>query len=290
MSDGISVRVGATTANLGGGFDSLGMALGLYLDVRAERAEKWEIVSDGKPDDFDGNLICRAMRRVFDRTAAVPPPHRLISNSEIPRASGLGSSAACIVAGVTLGNALIGNKLSEREVIDLCVELDGHPDNVLPAILGGVTAGYIDDGGNVDYLRAEVPYGLFCAVATPDFPLPTEKARKVLPDMYSRADCVYSLSRASVVFGAIALGRFDMLRAAGDRLHQPYRIPLIKGYDDVTHALRTAGALGVCLSGAGPSVIGFFTDGESHISLPSGWTLRMLTPENTGASLRLLTA
>ena len=119
-------------------------------------------------------------------------------------------------------------------------------------------------------------------MATPDFGLSTKKARAVLPDKYSREDCVYSLQRAAVTFGAFALGQVDMLKAVGDKLHQPYRAPLIKGYDEVRNAFMTAGAIESCLSGAGPSVIAFFkTEKDArNAALPNGWTLRLLKADN----------
>lgn len=279
----ITVRAPATTANIGGGFDCLGMALGLFMTVTTELSDR--LIVDGVEGDSN-NLVYRAMNAVFELCGKKGPVEITI-NSNIPRTSGMGSSAACIVAGAIAADRLTGAKLPLATLIDICARLDGHPDNILPALVGGVTAGYVTDDGKIGYIRADAPQGLVIAVATPDFPLSTAKARAVLPDKYTRADCVYSLSRAVVTFGALAQGRIDMLGAVGDKLHQPYRIPLIKGFDGVTSAFNVSGAIGSCISGAGPSVIGFFDDEKKarQIKLDEHWTLRILKPCNAGAQI-----
>ncbi len=282
MSDAVTVSAPASTANIGGGFDCLGMALGLRLKVTMRLSDT--LVINGKTGETcKDNLVYRAALKVFETAGVAHKNSELSISSDIPRASGLGSSAACIVAGATAANILCGEKLSEAELIELCAALDGHPDNILPALKGGVTAGYYRDDGRIGYIRADAPSGLYIAAATPDFPLSTEKARKVLPDKYSRADCVYSLSRAVVAFGALALGNLDALCAVGDKLHQPYRIPLITGYGEVSAAMKNSGAIGSCISGAGPTVIGFFKTDTPSVSLPDGWTLRILRPDNVGS-------
>lgn len=278
----VKVRVPATSANIGGGFDCMGLALGLYHTVWAELCDALTIQSNANAPLDASNLIYKAMNEVFIRCGKANTPVRLVSNSDIPQASGLGSSASCIVAGVMCANALLGNPLNKSEVIDLCAVLDGHPDNILPAIVGGAAAGYMD-GVHVEYIRADVK-GVTIAVATPDFPLKTSEARKVLPDSYSRADCVYSMSRALVTFGALIKGECDMLRGVGDRLHQPYRIPLIKGYEKVEEGFKAAGALSCCVSGAGPSVLAFFKTPPKSVKLPEGWTVKILCADNIGAT------
>ncbi len=271
----VTFKAPATSANLGGGFDCLGLALKIYHTVSAKPSE---FATVNGSSDVEHNLIYKAVNAVFARAGIENAAAQVISNSDIPRASGLGSSAACIVAGATAANALLSSPLSEHEITDICSKLDGHPDNVLPALYGGITAGVITDEGNIEFIRADVSSKIRIAVATPDFALKTEKARKALPDSYSRADCVYSLSRAVLAFGAISQGDVDKIKFMGDRLHEPYRIPLINGFDEVKSAFIRSGAVNVCVSGAGPSVIAFYSS-DSKITpiLPSGWTLR--TPE-----------
>ena len=269
----VTVKASATSANLGGGFDCLGLALKLYNGVTVEKSDRLVIESDVPAPTDASNLIYKSMNEVF-RIAGVPDmPVKLTCRSDIPQASGLGSSAACIVCGVTAANALVGDILSDKQTLELCVKLDGHPDNVLPALVGGVTAGVVTDGG-VEYVRT-VPHGIVCVAATPDFPLETKTARAVLPNAYSRADCVYSLSRAALVFGAFAPGKPHALKVMGDRLHEPYRIPLVKDFYKVSDALKDAGALATCLSGAGPTVLAFFKS-RANVSLPEHWTARTL--------------
>lgn len=278
----VTVRVPATSANLGGGFDCMGLALPLYNTVCAEGSDRLIIASDvGAPADAS-NLIYRAMNAVFEKCGHKDASVKITTTSSIPQASGLGSSAACIVGGVCAANALLGEPLEKDELINLATALDGHPDNVLPAIVGGIAAGYIRDDGSVGHIRLDAPDGLTAAVATPDFALKTADARAALPETYSRADCVYSLSRAVVTLGAFATGNISALEAIGDRLHQPYRIPLIKGYSDVENAFKRAGAVAVCVSGAGPSVLALFDGAPKKISLPDGWTNRVLPIANDG--------
>lgn len=283
--DKITVRVAATSANIGGGFDCMGMALDLYHTLTVEPSDKLVIDCDNKADNTADNLIFRSMNAVFEKVGKKDMPVKLTSRSEIPQASGLGSSAACIVGGAVAANALLGNPLDESGIIDLCAALDGHPDNVVPALKGGVTAGFIAENGKVEFIKCVSPDELTLAVATPDFALHTEKARAALPNSYSRADCVYSLSRAVVTFAALVSGNTKMLRAVGDKLHQPYRIPLIKGYDDVAASFTAAGAISHCISGAGPSVVAFF-DKLPKVELPKGWTLRILHIDNNPVFIR----
>lgn len=270
--NGVKVKVSATSANLGGGFDCLGMAFELYHTVTVKPSRQFELVCNADAPHDKTNLIYKAMNEVFALAGCKDRNVSVLSESDIPQASGLGSSAACIVSGVLAANALCGNVLTDRQALDLCTKLDGHPDNVLPALVGGVTAGVVTDGG-VEYVRC-VPRGVYCALVTPDFPLETKKTRAVLPDGYSRADCVYSLSRAALTFGAFATGNVSALKAVGDKLHEPYRIPLITGFDKVKAALIKAGALSVCVSGAGPTVLAFFDKAPSGIQAPAGWTVR----------------
>lgn len=284
LKNSVTVRVPATSANLGGGFDCMGLALSLYHTVTAEPSDRLIVKSDKDVPKDGTNLIYVAMNEVFKRCGKAGMPVRIDSQSDIPQASGLGSSASCIVAGVLCANALLGEPLDRADVINVCAALDGHPDNVLPAITGGVAAGAMD-GGRVEYVRADVK-GVRFAVATPDFPLKTSDARRALPDGYSRADCVYSMSRALIAFAALANGESKKLCAVGDKLHQPYRIPLIKSYAEVEKAFKAAGAISCCISGAGPSVLAFFENEPNAAKLPKGWTLRILDADNVGAIVK----
>ncbi|MDR2201612.1 MAG: homoserine kinase [Clostridiales bacterium] len=270
------IRVSATSANIGAGLDCMGFALNLYNEVTV--GARGEGPDAGLRDRK--NLVYSSAKRVFD-ICGRPVNIYLKQSGDIPSASGLGSSASCVVLGVAAANEVLGKPLGVPDMINLCAELDGHPDNVVPAIAGGVTACAVTDGGRVEYLRCDGIDGLSVYAATPDFPLQTARARKALPEFYSRADAVYSLQRAVTTFAAFALRDADKLRLIDDRLHQPYRRPLIRDYDAVVGAFDSRGALASFLSGAGPTIIGLFTDGCDP-PLPEGWTLRKLRIENEG--------
>ena len=279
-----NIRVSATSANIGAGFDCMGLALDLYNEITVgECDEKLIIETDRNLPADETNLVYVSMKRVFELCGRTPNVYIKQTNF-IPVASGLGSSAACVVAGVVAANELLGKPLGEHEIVDLCTALDGHPDNVVPAIKGGVTAGVIMNG-HVEYIKCNAPENLMLFAATPDFELHTEKSRSVLPDAYSRADVVYSLSRAIVTFAALVNSDADMLKVIDDKLHQPYRKPLIKGYDDVAAAFEKAGAISHFLSGAGPTIMGLFKF-DADVVLPRGWTLRKLFIEQNGVSVK----
>lgn len=280
------IRVSATSANIGAGFDCMGLALNLYNEITVgECDEKLIIKTDKNLPKDETNLVYVSMKKVFDLCGRTPNVY-IEQINNIPVASGLGSSAACVVAGVVGANELLGKPLGEHEIVDLCTALDGHPDNVVPAIKGGVTAGVIMDG-HVEYIKCRAPENLNLFAATPNFELHTEKSRSVLPESYSRADVVYSLSRAIVTFAALVNSDADMLKVIDDKLHQPYRKPLIKGYDEVAAAFGDAGAISHFLSGAGPTIIGLFKS-DAAVKLPAGWTLRKLGIERDGVKVSVI--
>lgn len=253
-----SVVVPASTSNLGPGFDALGLALGLYL-----RADVTAIVEDGLgrlhctftgPVPPGDNFIVtgfEAIRRAVGVTSA-PSVHATIT-CDIPPCAGLGSSAAALVAGGRLA-ALVMPDVSEALLIDVITSIEGHPDNVTAAILGGLVAGCVQPDGHVLAVASRWPDAVRLVVATPATALLTKTARAVLPAQLSRQDAIYNVQRVALLMQAIATGRTDVLREAfGDRLHQPYRASLVPGLDAVL-ALQAPGMLGAFLSGAGPSV------------------------------------
>lgn len=277
------IRVSATSANIGAGFDCMGLALNLYNEIIISPSEKKLVIETDKnlPRD-ETNMVYTSMRKVFDLCGKTQNVHiKQINN--IPVASGLGSSAACVVAGVVAANEMLDKPLNEQEIVDLCTSMDGHPDNVVPAIKGGVTAGVIMDG-HVEYIKCNAPESLVLYAATPDFELKTSFSRSVLPLSYSREDVVYSLSRAIVTFAALVNGDIEMLKIIDDKLHQPYRKPLIKGYSDICEIFESHGAISHFLSGAGPTIIGLFRK-ETKISLPQNWTCRKLNIVNSGVQV-----
>jgi homoserine kinase len=259
-----AVRVPATSANLGPGFDALGLALGIYNTVRVAPAPALEIVVAGEgagalPRD-PRNLLWRAACAALERAGVAPPAVRLACDHQIPLARGLGSSSAAIVAGLLVGNRLAGDRLRSDELLALAVALEGHPDNVTPALLGGVRVCVQGERG---VYQAAVPLArpLHAALFVPDRPLPTAEARRVLPDRVSLGDAVYNLGRAALLVAALASGEYHLLaEATRDRLHQPARARLLPALPTLLEAALAAGALGACLSGAGPTVLALVED------------------------------
>lgn len=272
----VRVRVPATSANLGPGFDCLGMALDLHNTVEMETtAGGVRVTAEGEgAEALAGaaeNLVLTAARRLFAAAGRAPAGLRLHLTNTVPLARGLGSSATAIVGGLAAANALLGNPLDILDVLDLAVELEGHPDNVTPALLGGVTASCLTEGAGAGpggrrsvFARFDPPEGLALAVIVPERPLPTAEARAVLPRQVDRGDAVFNLQRACLMVAALRDGRFDLLAAAlDDRLHQPYRATLLPGLSEALgQARREPALLGACLSGSGSSVLVFLRPDE----------------------------
>lgn len=256
----IKVKVPATSANMGAGFDSLGIALGLYNYVYAEETDgglNIEILDDSS--DFlvtdERNLVYRAMSAVFDKVGYKPKGIHLQLENNIMITRGLGSSSAGIVSGLLAANKLCGGKLTKNELLNIATDIEGHPDNVAPALLGGmtVTARYKN---RVFYDKNDIPSDLKFAAFVPDYYLATKLSRSILPQKVGLNDAVYNLSRSALLVSSIMSGKYENLRAAvDDRLHQRHRKKLVPNIDTLFKKAYGAGAYGVYLSGAGPTVI-----------------------------------
>ena len=251
----VTIRVPATTANLGPGFDAFGCALSLYTDVTFEETDCGLEIT-GCPEEFTGpdNLVyvsyCAALNTMSEEVRGV----KIHIESQIPICRGLGSSAALLVAGAMGANVLRGNKLSTQGLLNITNAMEGHPDNLAPAFYGGLTASMVDNGLPVTVNFPLHPDWEFLALV-PDFTLSTPKARAVLPKEVSRADAIYNISHGAMVLKALELGDEKLLRTAmQDKLHQNYRRSLIPDYDQIEALVRTTGA-GFCLSGAGPTLL-----------------------------------
>lgn len=262
--------VPASTTNLGPGFDCLGMALQLFNRVEASAGENGiEITVEGEgkaslPRDAS-NLVYQAVARVFAALDRPAPGLRLHLVNRIPLRRGLGSSAAAVVGGLLVGNALAGDALPREEILRLAVAMEGHPDNVAPALFGGLTlAALVED--RVAVTRLPIPAGLKAVVAIPELEVETGRARAVLPAQVSRPDAIFNLSRTAFVVAALATGDLQPLGwAMEDRLHQPYRAALIPGLMETIAAARAAGAAGASLSGAGSTILALATDRFAEI-------------------------
>lgn len=265
------VRVPGSTANMGAGFDCLGLALELYLSVRATVLSKpgGRALARSRgvrgtanlPRDPDQNLIFRAMRRTAEREGFEVPRVRLAVQNQIPVAGGLGSSAAATVAGVALGFSVAGRSIPKDAVLRYAMEMEGHADNVGAALLGGMVVTFVRNDGSVVAVRTRWPKVIRIIIVTPNVMLETKKSRAVLPQSVSRSDAVHNLQRSALFVAALEERRYDLLwDAMQDRLHQAARQSLIPGLAEVLALPRTPGLLGVALSGAGPSVVALATE------------------------------
>jgi homoserine kinase len=264
-----SLRVPASSANLGPGFDALGLALPVYLECRFRLASRLVIHASGCDADripLDAsNLIWQTALTVAEHAGRPLPTIELEIRNEIPLGKGLGSSAAALTAGVVIASKLLDLGWSRARILDEAARLEGHPDNVAACAFGGIVASAIDADGHACAIRLDLPPACRLAVIIPDFDLPTSHSRAVLPATYTREEVVFNLQRTGLLVAALATGNLEVLSAAlADRLHQPFRAPLVPGLEQVL-ALRLPGLLGCVLSGAGPSVLVFFEKGHHAV-------------------------
>jgi len=254
----IRVRVPATSANLGPGFDVIGVALSIFNEVWVEGSDKKleiEIFNEGadKISKDENNLVYRSFCKVFERVNKNPKGIKLVLKNTIPLARGLGSSSAAIVGGLVAGNAYLGFPLNDEELLRMAVEIEGHPDNVAPALFGGVTI----CTQIPKLLCVKLPiFELDVVLAVPDFEIKTSDSRKILPKEVPFEDAKMNVTNVAFLITALYTKRYDLLEIGmQDRLHQPYRSKLIPGFYEVLKRARQAGALGVALSGSGPTII-----------------------------------
>lgn len=263
----VQVKIPASTANLGPGFDSIGMAFQMYTTIRMEVGEETLIRLHGNhlqglPVD-KSNLVYQVAAKLFQKAGLDAPELVIDIDTEVPLTRGLGSSAAAIVGALVAANELAGNPFTKEELYNISTEWEGHPDNVGASFFGGIIVACIS-GEKVKYVSLPVPEHLEAIAVIPHFMLKTEKARNVLPDRYSRKDVVYNASRAGVLVAALATGDFSLLaEAMKDKVHQPYRAPLVPGLEEILHHAHEYGALGAALSGAGPTILALIDNRNS---------------------------
>jgi homoserine kinase len=263
----VSVKVPATTANLGAGFDCIGAALSLYNQFTFTLAEGLSIVAQGAEADrvdlSSRNLAYQAFLQVFDRLQKPVPGIKLAIDLAVPLARGLGSSATAIVGGLLGGNGIAGFPLSPAEIMEMAIVMEGHPDNVVPALIGGCR---LAASHGEKWEICDIPWHstIVPVVAIPNFELSTAEARQVLPSTYSRADAVFNISHLALLMRGLETGNGQWIRAGlVDRIHQPYRQKLIKGYAEIEQAAVAAGAYGLVISGAGPTLLALVDQGKS---------------------------
>ncbi|MCL8024793.1 homoserine kinase [Nocardioides bruguierae] len=294
----VRVRVPATSANLGPGFDSLGLALGLHDHLEAEVLDEGlvvEVSGSGAQDvpRDESHLVVRSMRALFDLVGAQPPGLRLSCENVIPHARGLGSSSAAIVAGLVLARGLVAGGallVDDDAVLDLAARIEGHPDNVAPAFLGGFVVSGQDEDGTFYAVGAPVDPRVGAVVLVPPTPVSTEAARGLLPATVPHADAAADAGRTALLVAALGGRPEHLLRATRDYLHQDYRRPAMPESLALVDALRASGVAAV-VSGAGPTVLAF-TDGPDGgltadvlARCPEGWWVSYLPVETAGAAL-----
>jgi homoserine kinase len=263
----VIVRVPATTANLGAGFDCIGAALSLYNQFKFSPATTFMIEATGAESDRvdrgSSNLAYQAFTKLFEHLQKPVPPVKIELELGVPLARGLGSSATAIVGGLLGANALVGSPCSPAMIMQLAIEMEGHPDNVVPALIGGcrlaATRGSAWEICDINWHPGVIP-----VIAIPNFELSTAEARQVLPSSYSRADAVFNIAHLGMMLRGLETGNADWLATGlADRIHQPYRQTLIQGYAEVEQAAISAGAHGLVISGAGPTLLALSTPDRS---------------------------
>lgn len=255
---GVKVRVPATTANIGPGFDCLGCALSMYAEFTCEIIESGLEIT-GCPEAFrnEDNLFVQAFRRTEREIGVAPAAIRLHIQTDIPVSRGLGSSASLLAGGVAAANFLNGSPLSRQKLVELCNELEGHPDNVAPAVLGGMCASLVREDGRPVTVQPDVSSNVGFIALIPNFETETKAMRAVLPKQIPFADAVYNGSRLAVLLHGFEHGNLELIaEALDDRLHQPYRKHLIHEYDRAEAAALAAGCVTFCISGSGSTCLG----------------------------------
>lgn len=272
----ISVKVPATTANLGPGFDCFGMALTLYNKITIEELvypDKGLIINiiPGEHDTDSSlltiptdktNIVYKAVELLYNYVGQTPPDLKINIQTDIPIAKGLGSSSSVIVGGILAANKLLGNPADEAALLSIANELEGHPDNTTPAIVGGFCLSSLEDDGSVIYKKIEWPEDWKILACMPDYELATQISRSVLPDKVSMDEAVFNLKRSAMFIEAIHSKDSELMRyALNDKLHQPYRSRLIPGFEEIKESLSGINSvLGTVISGAGPSIIVIYED------------------------------
>lgn len=242
----IKIRVPATSANLGSAFDTMGLAL--------DRYNVFSFLEEGQSTAGE-SLVDVAYKKTFEYLKEEVKPVKIDIESSIPQSRGLGSSASCIIAGIMGANEILGKPIGKEEILDLATEIEGHPDNVAPALYGGLTISLVSEG-KVYSSNLPIKNDYRFIVFVPDFSLHTEEARRILPRTVSQKDAVFNVSRASMLTLALVKGQDELIKIGlEDRLHQPYRKELIEGFDHIMEKIYELEFLGAYLSGAGPSIM-----------------------------------
>ena len=292
----IRIRVPASSANMGAGFDTLGIALNLYSVLEVSETESGlEIITHtngGIAHNDESNLVYRAMKRVFDEVEYTPSGLYIKQESKIPMTRGLGSSSACIVGGMLGANVISGRRLSYNDILNLASDMEGHPDNVGPALYGGLCIS-ANVGKRTVVKSTKLCNNLKFAVMIPDFFVATRKSRGALPDFVAMRDAAANISSALMLYHSLVSGDFSELRyGVRDMLHQPYRKRYVDGFDDIVKKTYESGALATYLSGSGPTIMSIIDGDNTEFANSMGkffrdnshkWKCTILECDNVGS-------
>lgn len=251
----LKIKVPASTANMGPGFDVLALSFKLYNEFIFEDSKELIINTPNKRYNNKNNLVYRTLVQVLEEKGIEAPALKLTMTNEIPISRGLGSSATCILAGVIAANRYLKKKMTTEEIYLKAVAIEGHCDNISSQFFGGLTLSMREED-RIFYRKANIPSGLLCTALIPDFTLSTKKARAVLPETVSLTDATYNLSHAMLFVESLKNGQFkDLKYFLKDKLHEPYRSSLIPNFDRIIQKAYDLGAYGAFLSGAGPTIM-----------------------------------
>lgn len=289
------LKVPATSANFGPGYDTIGMALELYNEFEVEKINNGLEFIGCDDIPLEENMVYTSMNKVLSKFGHATDGIRVHAKEiNIPLSRGLGSSAASIVAGTVIANQFMNNVLSMEDIISVATEIEGHPDNVVPAALGGLTVSILENG-RITYSKVNVPDSLRFALMIPDFVLSTQEARRAIPDSFSKADCIFNISRAAMLMATMNNGEIDKLRVAtGDKVHQPYRSKLIPGIEGIFAKAKELGAKTETISGAGSTLMAviekdnteFKTEMKKYLDrLSQSWEIKILNVDTKGVRL-----
>ncbi len=267
----IRVKVPATTANMGPGYDVLGMALSQYSTFQCQEDDKISLSIKGLESeklvnqDHEANLVVRSMNHLFKYVDKYPKGYKLEIINDIPLARGMGSSASAIVGGLLVANYLVGANLDQDEILKLATQIEGHPDNVAPALMGNIVLSTKAPDDQVIYHSIKPFDDLTCVLFIPDYEVSTSMSRAVLPQSISMADAVHTSGHLSLMLAGFMTGNKDLIgQTMVDRLHEPYRKSLIKNFDDFKASALEVGAFAFSLSGSGSTIIAYCDHDSAH--------------------------
>ncbi len=292
----IEITVPATTANIGPGFDCLGMALNLYANIMFEEIEKGLIIKGCQPEyQNKDNLIYQSMLETFEKIGYKHRGMKIIINNEIPVSKGLGSSAACILAGVMGANEIANGQLTKLNILKIATRIEGHPDNITPALFGGMVVS-VYDNNEVYFSKIPLNNNLDFYALIPNFTLSTSESRSVLPKQIPFEDAAFNIGRVALMIASLINGDLDLLNiSVRDKLHQKYRGALICEYDTIMKELSNLQVKGAFLSGAGPTIIAIADKNDTVVesaivnmvqNLKGHWTFKKLCTEVNGAIVK----